>query len=48
VPEDVRSLGPAESFTVSWTERSPGAWFYHCHVEGHMAQGMIGIYRVSR
>ncbi len=48
VPEDVRSLGPAESFTVSWTERSPGAWFYHCHVEGHMMSGMMGLYLVGR
>ena len=48
VPEDVRSLGPAESFTVSWNERAPGAWFYHCHVEGHMMSGMMGLYLVGR
>ena len=26
----------------------PGTWLYHCHVETHMTQGMIGIYRVRR
>jgi FtsP/CotA-like multicopper oxidase with cupredoxin domain len=48
VPEDVRTVGPAESFTVSWRERSPGAWLYHCHVESHMMAGMIGLYVVRR
>jgi len=48
VPEDTRTLGPAESFRVSWREDAPGTWLYHCHVEQHMEKGMIGIYRVSR
>jgi FtsP/CotA-like multicopper oxidase with cupredoxin domain len=47
-PEDTRTVGPAESFRVRWRERSRGTWFYHCHVENHMAQGMVGMYRVSR
>jgi len=45
-PEDTRGLGPAESFRVRWREDAPGTWLYHCHVESHMAQGMIGLYRV--
>jgi FtsP/CotA-like multicopper oxidase with cupredoxin domain len=45
-PEDTRGLGPAESFRVRWREDAPGTWLYHCHVEEHMAQGMIGLYRV--
>jgi manganese oxidase len=48
VPEDTRTLGPAESFRVRWRENAPGTWLYHCHVEQHMEAGMIGIYRVSR
>ncbi len=44
---DTITLGPAESFRIRWREEDPGTWFYHCHVEGHMAQGMIAIYRVS-
>jgi FtsP/CotA-like multicopper oxidase with cupredoxin domain len=48
VPEDTRTLGPAESFRVSWREDAPGTWLYHCHVEQHMERGMIGIYRVSK
>ncbi len=48
VPEDTRTVGPAESFRVRWREDAPGTWFYHCHVEDHMARGMISIYRVGR
>ena len=48
VPEDTRTVGPAESFRVRWREDAPGTWLYHCHVEGHMARGMIGLYRVAR
>jgi FtsP/CotA-like multicopper oxidase with cupredoxin domain len=45
-PRDTRTAGPAESFRVRWTEDAPGTWLYHCHVEEHMARGMIGLYRV--
>jgi len=48
VPLDTRTLGPAESFRVRWREDAPGTWLYHCHVESHMANGMIGLYRVRR
>ena len=47
-PTDTKTLGPAESFRVRWREDAPGSWLYHCHVESHMAAGMIGLYRVSR
>ena len=48
VPRDTQTVGPAESFRFRWREEDPGTWLYHCHVESHMAAGMIGIYRVSR
>jgi FtsP/CotA-like multicopper oxidase with cupredoxin domain len=47
VPRDTRTIGPAESFRIRWREDAPGTWFYHCHVESHMAAGMIGIYKVA-
>ena len=43
-----RTVGPAECFRIRWREKDPGTWLYHCHVETHMEQGMIGIYRVAR
>jgi FtsP/CotA-like multicopper oxidase with cupredoxin domain len=47
-PRDTVTVGPAESYRIRWREEDPGTWLYHCHVEAHMAAGMIGIYRVSR
>jgi FtsP/CotA-like multicopper oxidase with cupredoxin domain len=44
---DTQTVGPAESFKISWREKDPGTWLYHCHVETHMMQGMIGLYRVA-
>jgi FtsP/CotA-like multicopper oxidase with cupredoxin domain len=45
---DTQTVGPAESFRIRWREEDPGTWLYHCHVESHMALGMIGTYRVRR
>jgi len=44
---DTQVVGPAESYRIRWREDAPGTWFYHCHVESHMMNGMIGIYRVA-
>jgi FtsP/CotA-like multicopper oxidase with cupredoxin domain len=44
---DTKTIGPAESFFVRWREDVPGTWLYHCHVESHMMNGMIGVYRVA-
>jgi FtsP/CotA-like multicopper oxidase with cupredoxin domain len=48
VPRDTQNVGPAESFRIRWREDAPGTWLYHCHVEEHMAAGMIGTYHVLR
>jgi FtsP/CotA-like multicopper oxidase with cupredoxin domain len=47
-PVDTQTVGPAESFRIRWREEDPGTWLYHCHVEDHMMNGMIGLYRVKR
>jgi len=47
-PRDTQVVGPAESFKLRWREDTLGTWLYHCHVESHMMNGMIGIYRVTR
>lgn len=44
---DTRTIGPAESFRFRIKEDVRGTWFYHCHVESHMAAGMQGFYEVS-
>jgi FtsP/CotA-like multicopper oxidase with cupredoxin domain len=45
---DTQVVGPAESYKIRWREDAAGTWLYHCHVESHMMNGMIGIYRVTK
>jgi FtsP/CotA-like multicopper oxidase with cupredoxin domain len=47
-PTDTQEIGPGGSFRIRWREDAPGTWYYHCHVESHQMNGMIGLYRVSK
>ena len=47
-PRDVQTVSPAESFVFRWKEDKAGTWLYHCHVEEHMMNGMIGLYVVTK
>ncbi|MGH2748128.1 MAG: multicopper oxidase domain-containing protein [Actinomycetota bacterium] len=46
---DNKTVGPADSFgfqVVAGEHVGPGAWMYHCHVQGHSDAGMAGIFVV--
>jgi manganese oxidase len=47
-PTDSELLGPSSTLKVRWREDAPGVWYWHCHVESHQDNGMIGLYRVTR
>jgi FtsP/CotA-like multicopper oxidase with cupredoxin domain len=34
--------------TVDMTPDDPGTWMYHCHVDDHMAAGMMALYKVEK
>lgn len=43
---DNRTVGPADSFgfqVIAGEHVGPGAWMFHCHVQGHSDSGMSGI-----
>ena len=47
---DNRTVGPADSFgfqVIAGEGVGPGAWMYHCHVQGHSDAGMTGIFMVD-
>jgi FtsP/CotA-like multicopper oxidase with cupredoxin domain len=47
---DNKTVGPADSFgfqVVAGEDVGPGAWMYHCHVQGHSDAGMTGIFLVT-
>ena len=48
VPKDTQEIGPGGSFRVRWREDAPGTWYYHCHVESHQMNGMIGLFKVTK
>ena len=46
---DNRTSGPADSFgfqVIAGEGVGPGAWMYHCHVQGHSDVGMTGLFVV--
>ncbi|CAN5579972.1 multicopper oxidase domain-containing protein [soil metagenome] len=46
---DNRTSGPADSFgfqIIAGEGVGPGAWMYHCHVQGHSDVGMTGLFVV--
>lgn len=47
IPVDSKDLGPSSTRLLRFREEEPGTWYDHCHVESHMRNGMIGLYRVS-
>jgi FtsP/CotA-like multicopper oxidase with cupredoxin domain len=47
---DNRTVGPADSFgfqVIAGEGVGPGAWMYHCHVQGHSDAGMTGLLMVD-
>jgi multicopper oxidase len=39
---------PARSeLVVQWLADNPGRWFFHCHIEWHMATGMARVIEIS-
>ena len=39
---------PARSdLVVQWVGDNPGRWFFHCHIEWHMATGMARVIEIA-
>jgi FtsP/CotA-like multicopper oxidase with cupredoxin domain len=39
--KDTVLIGPAERYDLAFTADNPGVWMVHCHIENHMANGMM-------
>ncbi|NHA05636.1 multicopper oxidase domain-containing protein [Mucilaginibacter sp. HC2] len=44
---DVLYLGPANLLTADMNANNTGSWQFHCHVNDHLAAGMIAMYEVN-
>ena len=45
--EDVVSLLPATMITADMVPDNLGTWLFHCHVNDHIAAGMLALYTVA-
>jgi hypothetical protein len=43
---DSLSLGPMAMATADMVPDSEGTWLFHCHVNDHFVNGMVGLYQV--
>ena len=43
--KDTVSVHAGGHAVIQWTEKNPGFWFFHCHIEWHLAKGMAVVIR---
>jgi FtsP/CotA-like multicopper oxidase with cupredoxin domain len=41
--KDTVLIGPAERYDLAFVAANPGVWMVHCHMEHHMANGMMTL-----
>jgi plastocyanin len=41
--KDTFFVGPAERVDLEFDSDNPGVWMFHCHIEHHMANGMMTV-----
>jgi plastocyanin len=41
--KDTVLIGPAERYDLEFMATNPGVWMFHCHIEHHMANGMMTV-----
>ena len=41
--KDTFLVGPAERVDLEFEANNPGVWMFHCHIEHHMANGMMTV-----
>jgi FtsP/CotA-like multicopper oxidase with cupredoxin domain len=43
--KDTVSVHAGGHAVIQWKENNPGFWFFHCHIEWHLAMGMAVVIR---
>lgn len=41
---DVLVVKPYSHFVIRWVADNPGVWFFHCHIEWHLTQGLAMLF----
>jgi FtsP/CotA-like multicopper oxidase with cupredoxin domain len=43
VVKDTVSIPARSKLAIRWLPDNPGRWFFHCHIEWHLATGMAVV-----
>lgn len=44
--KDTLNVPPKSDLVIQWKADNPGRWFFHCHIEWHLATGMAREWRI--
>lgn len=47
VLKDTVSVPPKSELVIQWLADNPGRWFFHCHIEWHLATGMARVLEIQ-
>lgn len=47
VKKDSVNIPAGKTIVLQWTTNNPGHWFYHCHIEWHLATGMARVIEIA-
>jgi multicopper oxidase len=47
VLKDTVSILPRSDLVLQWVANNPGRWFWHCHIEWHLATGMARVVQIK-
>ena len=45
--QDTVLMAPRERVEIAFVADNPGDWMFHCHIQEHLAGGMMGVIRVA-
>jgi multicopper oxidase len=45
--KDSVNVPALSDLVVQWVADNPGRWFFHCHIEWHMATGMARVIEIG-
>jgi FtsP/CotA-like multicopper oxidase with cupredoxin domain len=47
VQKDTVNVPAKEELVIQWQATNPGRWFFHCHIEWHLATGMARVIEIK-
>lgn len=45
--KDTVNVPAGEGLVIQWRANNPGKWFFHCHIEWHLATGMARVIHIE-